>query len=90
MTDYRNELLSMLKQDVCRVSFEKVNGEKRLMYCTLNENHLPEDDRMQVQAGFDPKKQVNENVIAVWDIDVKGWRSFRVDSVIDFEKNPNA
>jgi hypothetical protein len=42
------------------------------------------------QVGFEPKKQVNEKVLAVWDIDAKGWRSFRVDSVTHFDENPNS
>ena len=86
----RQEMISALKEDVCRVTFKKVNGDTRLMYCTLKSDFLPENDRMINEAGFEPTKQVNEKVLAVWDIDVKGWRSFRVDSVTHFDMNPNA
>lgn len=86
----REEMISALKEDVCRVTFKKVNGDTRLMYCTLKSDFLPENDRMINEAGFEPTKQVNEKVLAVWDIDVKGWRSFRVDSVTHFDMNPNA
>jgi len=86
----REEMISALKEDVCRVTFKKVNGDTRLMYCTLKSDFLPENDRMINEAGFEPTKQVNEKVLAVWDIDVKGWRSFRVDSVTHFDSNPNA
>jgi hypothetical protein len=86
----RQEMISALKEDVCRVTFKKVNGDTRLMYCTLKSDFLPENDRMMNEAGFEPTKQVNEKVLAVWDIDVKGWRSFRVDSVTHFDSNPNA
>lgn len=86
----RQEMISALKEDVCRVTFKKVNGDTRLMYCTLKSDFLPENDRMVNEAGFEPTKQVNEKVLAVWDIDVKGWRSFRVDSVTHFDSNPNA
>jgi len=86
----RQEMISALKEDVCRVTFKKVNGDTRLMYCTLKSDFLPENDRMINEAGFEPTKQVNEKVLAVWDIDVKGWRSFRVDSVTHFDSNPNA
>lgn len=85
----REEMIGALKQDVCRVTFTKVNGETRMMYCTLREDFLPENDRMINLSGFEPKKQVNEKVLAVWDIDVKGWRSFRVDSITHFDENPN-
>ena len=86
----REEMIDALKRDVCRVTFKKVNGDTRLMYCTLNHAFLPENDRMVNQAGFEPKKQVNEKVLAVWDIDVKAWRSFRIDSVTHFDSNPNS
>ena len=86
----RQEMISALKEDVCRVTFKKVNGDTRLMYCTLKSDFLPENDRMINEAGFEPTKQVNEKVLAVWDIDVKGWRSFRIDSVTHFDSNPNA
>lgn len=86
----RQEMISALKEDVCRVTFKKVNGDTRLMYCTLKSDFLPENDRMMNEAGFEPTKQVNEKVLAVWDIDVKGWRSFRVDSVTHFDMNPKA
>lgn len=86
----RQEMISALKEDVCRVTFKKVNGDTRLMYCTLKSDFLPENDRMINEAGFEPTKQVNEKVLAVWDIDVQGWRSFRVDSVTHFDMNPKA
>jgi hypothetical protein len=86
----REEMITSLKEDVCRVTFNKVNGDTRIMYCTLNSDFLPENDRMVNQVGFEPKKQVNEKVLAVWDIDAKGWRSFHVDSVTHFDMNPNS
>ena len=86
----RQEMISALKEDVCRVTFKKVNGDTRLMYCTLKSDFLPENDRMINEAGFEPTKQVNEKILAVWDIDVQGWRSFRVDSVTHFDTNPKA
>ena len=86
----REEMISALKEDVCRVTFKKVNGDTRLMYCTLKSDFLPENDRMVNEAGFEPTKQVNEKVLAVWDIDVQGWRSFRIDSVTHFDMSPRA
>lgn len=81
----REEMIEALQKGVCRVRFTKVNGHTRLMYCTLNPDVLPRKDVMVEQAGFNPKKQVNEKVLAVWDIDVKAWRSFRIDSISMFE-----
>ena len=86
----RQEMINALKEDVCRVTFKKVNGDTRLMYCTLKSDFIVKNDRMITHVGFEPTKQVNEKVLAVWDIDVQGWRSFRVDSVTHFDSNPNA
>ena len=30
-------------------------------------------------------REINENVVSVWDVNAKGWRSFRVANVTNFE-----
>jgi len=40
-----------------------------------------------IDNGDTAKREVksrNDNVLAVWDVENKGWRSFRIDSVISF------
>jgi len=76
----RESLINDLKLHPCAIYFTKVNGEKRTMHCTLMQEHLPRDTNMQVleEAHKEPK---NQDVIAVWDLQIKAWRSFRVDSV---------
>lgn len=78
------DLLNLLHDHVLEVTFTKVDGAERVMKCTLKENVIPtpENDGMQ-QSGFTPKRQVNPNVAAVWDVEANGWRSFRFDSVKD-------
>jgi hypothetical protein len=48
------------------------------MRCSLNSADLPlfEAERSE--------RASNANAIRVWDLDKSAWRSFRVDSVIDF------
>ena len=70
-------LKNLLHTNVVEVVFTKVNGEKRVMKCTLQESFLPEHN-----GNSDRKK--NENVLAVFDIDSNDWRSFRFDSVISY------
>jgi hypothetical protein len=81
----REQMIGFLHEGVCIVQFEKVNGDMRNMECTLDASLLPtvQEDKTQV-AGFTPNKQVNEKVLAVWDVNAKGWRSFRIDSVKKF------
>tara|TARA_B110000285_G_C14813425_1_gene463033 strand:+ start:168 stop:404 length:237 start_codon:yes stop_codon:yes gene_type:complete len=68
-------LVEGLRKDVLTINFTKVNGEERVMNCTLNETLLPE------AITSDSEKKENLDVIAVWDTDKDAWRSFRVDSV---------
>ena len=75
----KSDIVSALQSNICDVKFIKVNGEERLMRCTLKEDMLPE------YIDMNDDKKANESVVPVWDLDKKGWRSFRVDSVIDIQ-----
>lgn len=75
----RKEMKDALQKEICVVEFVKVNGESRTMVCTLKESLLPENVSIVV-----PPKQENEAVIATWDVQAEGWRSFRIDSVKSF------
>lgn len=76
----REALLSDLKQHVCEIHFTKVNGDARVMRCTLQRDFLPKDFNTE-EIDVEHKKPQNLEVIVVWDVHQKGWRSFRVESV---------
>jgi len=76
----KESMVESLHKGVCKVTFEKIDGSKRVMNCTLNNNYLPE-----TLNESENKKEPNSNVIPVWDIDANAWRSFRIDSVEDFK-----
>jgi hypothetical protein len=83
VTVERSEMIKHLQLRECSVLFKKVDGTERRMLCTLN-------DRL-IENGKIAEREVkarNDNVLAVWDVENKGWRSFRVDSVIDFTASP--
>ena len=86
MSYTRDHIFNVLTGHTASVTFTKVDGSKRVMKCTLQTDLLPakETDRLQ-HAGFDPQKPVNEKILPVWDLESKGWRSFRVDSVESVE-----
>ena len=73
------ELQSQLQKEVLEVTFTKVNGDKRIMNCTLMEGILPSNPTEEAKK--DTKKKVNEDILSVWDIDANGWRSFRVKNI---------
>jgi len=73
----RDTLIKNLQKKVMRVTFTKVNGEERVMDCTLQEHFLPETDSNN--------RKENEEVLPVWDIDKGEWRSFRLDAITNIE-----
>ena len=73
----RETLIKNLQKNVMQIIFNKVNGEERIMHCTLHETVLPE-------TSIHNKKSNDE--VSVWDIDIGAWRSFRLDSVKDVKK----
>ena len=76
----RDTILKDLREYVIEVTFTKVNGEQRNMRCTLRPDLLPPN---YVNEISEEKKyhQTNPDVIAAWDVQKGGWRSFRIDSV---------
>ena len=76
----RNILLAALKNHECTVTFTKVNGETRVMPCTLKEDVVP---KLETKG----TKKPNESVVSVWCLDKREWRSFRVANVVDLQIN---
>lgn len=70
------QLKELLQNNVVTVVFEKTDGTERTMRSTLQSSYLP-----QFLAEHDGQRQENPDVLAVWDVDNQGWRSFRVASV---------
>lgn len=88
----KDDMKIALQQGVCNVTFTKVNGDERVMKCTLKEDLLPakplvtEDAKPLVTEDAETKtKKPNPDVLAVYDVKAAGWRSFRWDSLKDFE-----
>ena len=82
----RNILLEALKNHECTVTFTKINGETRVMPCTLKEDIIPIPPA-DVASKSVVKRHENQNVVSVWCLDKREWRSFRVDNVVDLKIN---
>ena len=76
----RNILIEALTKHECTVTFTKVNGETRVMPCTLKEDIIPKVESKD-------RKKPNLSVVSVWCTDKREWRSFRVDNVVDLQIN---
>ena len=75
----KDQLVTMLKEGVVVVDFDKVNGDNRVMTCTLSPDILPPPSSTETT-----KKSVKKEeslAVSVWDINAQGWRSFRYDLV---------
>ena len=79
----KQKLLKALKTGIVTVTFEKIGtGELRIMPCTLSPNVLKEN-------GVDVKVEMNveSDHFACWALDKKAWRSFRLDTVKQWDTN---
>ena len=73
----RDILIKNLQKKVMKITFTKVNGEERIMDCTLQEHMVP-------PTKYTNRKQ-NEEVLPVFDINKGEWRSFRMDSITNIQ-----
>lgn len=79
---WQNEYLKgVLQTGIVEVNFVKKDGTQRKLLCTLMPSELPAQTDLEEAV---QKKTPNPDVLAVWDIENKGWRSFRYDSILGF------
>jgi hypothetical protein len=76
----RNWLKSILREQNMTIEFEKKDGSLRKMICTLSENKIPVE-----KAPKNTGKAKTDEVLAVFDVENDGWRSFRWDSIRKIE-----
>lgn len=62
------------------ITFTKRDGSIRDMFCTLNDKLIPAEHAPKNEKTL----KENHDVIRVYDLSEKGWRSFRVESVTGF------
>lgn len=77
----RDEIKSILQKNVATVSFTKSDGTIRDMLCTLIPDALPPIVINEDEEETKKQRKPNLDVLPVWDIEKKSWRSFRIDSV---------
>ena len=72
-------ILDSLRVGAVHITFTKKDGTERVMKCTLDDQLIPQPE-LPLEENKKEKK-INPDVQAVWDIEKEGWRSFRWDSV---------
>ena len=76
---YRLFYTDLLHDNVCVCVFEKVDGTKRTMICTLQSDQLP------IKESTGSTYVVPDYQVRCFDVQKQAWRSFNIDSVISFE-----
>ena len=74
------DLKNQLEQNVVVVDFTKLNGDKRVMTCTLREDMKPAATKTDAMS-TKKVREISDAVVSVWDVNAKGWRSFRYDRI---------
>jgi hypothetical protein len=79
---FKKWLRGHLKFGPVTVTFIKKDGSERVMNCTTNEELVPKEPESTIEL---PKvkreKKPNDDVMPVYDLEAKAWKSFRWDSV---------
>jgi len=65
----------------CTVNFTKVDGTNRVMQASLSHLFLPQIAVLKKVTEKKPPAE-NDNVVPCYDLEAKGWRSFRLDNLI--------
>lgn len=85
---FRSEVKDVLVKDIVEVTFTKINGDERVMTCTLHPDNLP---KPVIKEGEDKKERViknPENSLAVFDMKAEGWRSFVIRNIKSVNTSP--
>ena len=77
-------ITTILGHDIVRVTFTKVDGSKREMYCTLQNEFIPGHKQYYSDGEGSPRSNQGESTVSVFDLEKTDWRSFRIDSIKDF------
>jgi hypothetical protein len=80
----KEEILRILRKGVCEVTFKKVNGDERIMPCTLRPELLPVQN--QKELTFETVQERKGDAISVWCTDAQAWRSFKLGNFISIRE----
>ena len=90
LPEFKTWLKGCLAFGPVTVTFTKRDGTERVMECTTAPSLVPVVEEKVHETGTDnpidfpePKKErkVNEDVVPVYDLESKAWKSFRWDSI---------
>jgi hypothetical protein len=74
------DMKALLKSNTVEVTFTKVNGEQRVMTCTLKEDVIPKYEKKTESV-----RVKSDSSVSCFDVNANGWRSFKPENVISFK-----
>jgi hypothetical protein len=81
----RNDYLTLLRDNICVVTFTKRDGTERVMRCTLKSDLLPAPVATKPTTEVKVRK-TNPDTLAVWDLDKNAWRGFSVEQIKEIKQ----
>ena len=75
-------ILKHLYNGVVTLSFKKADGELREMNATLVTKYI---DPKEIKESMANPEDSNPNLVVCWDMDKRGWRSFKVDTIEEYK-----
>lgn len=77
--DAKKEMIyENLRNHICEITFTKINGERRVMPCTLRSDVVPPYNIKKLRES----KKIESDAISVWCTDKNEWRSFKLSNFI--------
>lgn len=77
---FKKWLKSHLSLGPVTVIFNKKDGSERVMLCTTNKDLTPKP-QVKEHTKLAVERKINEDVVPVYDLESKAWKSFRWDSI---------
>lgn len=75
--NFKTMITEVLRKGYHEIVFEKLNGEQRSMKATIDAELIPNENTTEKKR----EKKKNPDICEVYDIEAKGWRSFRWDNL---------
>jgi hypothetical protein len=77
----KSALEKLLKSKIVEIKFNKKDGSNRTMLCSLKSEFLPKKEITEIKKS----KKEHNNVLSVWDLEKDSFRSFRIDSITNYQ-----
>lgn len=84
----RADYVALLKSNLLLVTFRKTNGEIRHMKATQYQPYLDRVCPPRTPGAVDRPRKDNPDLVPCWDMEANAWRSFLLDSVIEYQLMP--